>query len=128
MTIRAGYRVEGLASVTRALRAVGVDVSDLKDAFQAIATRGAALVKRHTPVRSGRLQGDIRGNRATSRAVVTAGRSNLRYAGPINYGWPKRGIAAAGFMQAGDKELQPYAVQQLEDEINQSIRKRGLKQ
>ncbi len=126
MPVHAGYRVEGLSRTVKALRAIGVDVSDLKDAFQKISQRGAAMVKGHVPVRSGRLRGDVRGNRAQSRAVISAGRSTLRYAGPINYGWPKRGIAPAGFMQAGDKQLQPYAVEQLEREINRTIIKRGL--
>ena len=128
MVNRVGYRVEGLASVTRALKALGADVSDLKAAFTAIAALGAANVKRHTPTRSGRLRGDVRGNRATSKAVVTAGRSSIPYAGPINYGWPRRGIEPALFMQAGDAATEPRAVPMLEDEINARIRARGLNQ
>jgi phage gpG-like protein len=126
MTNRVGYRVEGLNEVVRDLQAAGVEIDELKDAFAAIADRGAKLAAGFAPQRTGRLAGSIRGNRAKGKAVVTAGRSVVPYAGPINYGWPTRNIRPAEFMQRADAELQPYAVQQLEDEINEVLRKRGL--
>lgn len=105
---------------------MGVEVDDLKAAFSKIADEGAQRAAAAAPVLSGALSGDIRGNRAKSKAVVTAGRSSLPYAGAINYGWPSRNIAAAGFMQAADQQMQPRALQMLEDEINQQIRRKGL--
>ena len=126
MVNRVGYRVQGLSTVVRDLQALGAEVDDLKDAFAKIASEGAEVAAQHAPRKSGRLAGDIRGNRAKSKAVVTAGRASVPYAGPINYGWPKRNISAAGFMQKADEEMQPRALQMLEDEINQSARRRGL--
>lgn len=127
MTNRAGFRVEGLTQVVRALQQMGVDVDDLKDAFSKIADEAAQVASSFAPRKSGRLAGDIRGNRAKSKAVVIAGRASVPYAGPINYGWPKRGIAPAHFMQRADQAMQPRALQTLEDEINRKIRERGLR-
>ena len=126
MSGRSGFQVTGLNQVVRALLAVGVEVDDLKDAFSTIAAEGARIAAGHAPVRTGRLAGDIRGNRAKSKAVVTAGRVSVPYAGPINYGWAARGIEPSGFMQKADKELGPKALRRLEDEINAAIKRRGL--
>lgn len=119
-------RVDGLAAVVTALLAVGLEVEDLKEAFSRIARFGAAAAARHAPRRTGRLAGDIRGNRARSKAVITAGRVAVPYAGPINYGWAAHGIEPSGFMQKADRELEPYAVTALVSDINSKIRKRGI--
>lgn len=127
MVDRSGFRVEGLNSVVRALTQVGVEVDDLKDAFASIADEGAQVAAGFAPRRSGRLAGDVRGNRAKSKAVIAAGRAAVPYAGAINYGWPARGIAASGFMQRADEHMQPVAIQRLEDEINDKIRAKDFK-
>lgn len=126
MVDRIGFRVEGLSQVVRDLKAMGIEVDDLKAAFSEIARRGAASASSHAPRRSGRLAADIRGNRAQSKAVVTAGRASIPYAGPINYGWRARNIEPSGFMQKADAEMQPVAIQLLEQEINNQIRMKGL--
>jgi hypothetical protein len=127
MVDRVGFKVEGLSQVVRDLQAVGVDLDDLKDAFAGIASEGARTAAGFTPVRSGRLAGSTRGNRAKNKAVITQGRSSVPYAGPINYGWPRRHIVGTLQMQRADERMQPVAIQRLEADINQSIRKRGLK-
>lgn len=127
MARTAGTRVEGLNSVVRAVQQLGLELEDLKDVFAEIAERGAQAVESHVPRRSGRLAADVRGNRAKSKAVVTVGRSSVPYAAPINYGWPARGIEPAGFLQKGDEEMQPIAVQLLEDGINSKIREKNFR-
>lgn len=124
--ITVSTRIDNLNSVVRALQALGLDVEDLKDAFSEIARFGAVEAARFAPKLTGRLAGDVRGNRAKAKAVITAGRVRVPYAGPINYGWAKRGIAPSGFMQKADKAVQPYALRRLEADINRSIRRRGL--
>ena len=126
MVDRVGFKVEGLSRLVRDLQALGLDVDDLKAAFAAIAAEGAQVASRLAPRRSGRLASDIRGNRAKSKAVITAGRSSVPYAGPINYGWEKRGITPSLFLQQADEQMEPRAVQMLEDEVNNRIRARGL--
>ena len=124
--IRGGYYVEGLRETVRDLERFGAEVSDLKDVMGSIADLAATSAAAHAPMRSGRLRASIRGNRAKARAVVAAGRSAVPYAGAINYGWPKRSIAPAGFMQAADQEVSPQAVRLLEDGITRLIRSKGL--
>lgn len=126
MVNRVGFQVDGLSSVVRGLQAIGAEVEDLKDAFAKIADEGAQIAAAEAPKRTGRLAGDVRGNRAKSKAVVTAGRGSLPYAGVINYGWPKRNIAAAGYLQRADERMQPIALRRLEAEIDQAINRRNL--
>ena len=121
-----GYRVEGLNAAVRQLQALGLEVDDLKAAFSQVAAEGARVASREAPKRTGRLSRDVRGNRAKSKAVVTAGRASVPYAGPINYGWPARNIRANQFMQRTDEVMEPRAVQLLEQEINRQIRRKGL--
>lgn len=123
---RAGFQVQGLNQVVRDLQSLGLEVEDLRAAFSEIAAQGARVASLYAPRRTGRLAGDVRGNRAKSKAVVTAGRASVPYAGPINYGWAARGIAPSGFMQKADQQMQPVAIQRLEQEINRQIRRRGL--
>lgn len=125
--ISGGVRVEGLSAVTRALVGLGLEVDDLKDAFSNIAREGAELAAQYAPKRTGRLAGDVRGNRARSSANVAVGRVSVPYAGPINYGWAAHNITANGFMQRVDQAWQPHALRRLEYEINQQIARRGLR-
>lgn len=117
-----GYRVEGVREVVKALTDLGFEVADLKDVFSEIADRGADAVAAATPRASGALAADVRGNRAKSKAVVTAGRSSIPYAGVINYGWPARGIEPSEFMQRGEAVIEPDALRLLEDGINDKIK------
>lgn len=121
-----GVRVEGLNKVVRGLLALGVDVEDLKDGFAEIAAKGADIAARLAPRQSGALAGTVRGNRAKNKAVVTAGRARVKYAAPINYGWPARSIKANRFMQRADEELQPQAVEMLETALSKAIQREGL--
>lgn len=126
MTTGQGFKVTGLASATRSLRALGLDVDDLTGAFSKIAQTGANVAAQEAPKRTGRLANTIRGNRARSKAVIRAGFASVPYAGAINYGWPKRGIRANGFMQRTDQKIQPFVLQMLEAEINNKARQKGL--
>lgn len=121
-----GVRVTGLNAVVRALLEIGLDVDDLKDAFSSISREGARIAAGFVHSRTGKLAGTLRGNRAKNKAVIVAGRGRVKYAGVQNYGWPRRHIRAQQFMQRADEVLQPIAVEKLEREINDAIRRRGL--
>jgi hypothetical protein len=121
-----GVRVTGLNKLTRELQGLGLEVDDLKEAFSDIAADAADKAAQFAPRRSGKLAGTIRGNRAKNKAVVTAGRGKVRYAGPINYGWPKRNIRADGFMQRADDAVRPTVVERLTQNIQRVIDSRGL--
>ncbi|HEY1178608.1 MAG TPA: hypothetical protein VGF17_20835 [Phytomonospora sp.] len=121
------YRIEGLTAVTRGLLELGLEVEDLKNAFSAIADEGARQAALFAPKLTGRLAGDIRGNRARSKAVVTAGRVSVPYAGAINYGWARHNIEPSGFLQKVDYGWEDYGLRRLEEEINAQIARRGLR-
>lgn len=121
-----GVQVTGLTELLRALKALGLDVEDLKDAFSAISREAADRAAKHAPRGSGRLAASIRGNRAQSKAVVLAGSARVPYARVINYGWAGHNITANPFMQRADAEMQDRAIDMLEEGIDQAIRKRGL--
>ena len=120
-------RVTGINEVVVALGSLALYAEDQKDSFGEIARQGAVLASRYAPKVSGRLAADVRGNRAKSKAVIAAGRTTVPYAGPINYGWARRGISPSLFMQRADTELQPYALRRLEQDLNSKIRSKGLK-
>lgn len=124
--VSGGVRVEGLNKVVRDLQALGLEAEDLKQAFGGIAAEGAELASSFAPKRSGRLAASVRGNKAKNKAVIMAGRASVKYAGPINYGWPARGIAASSFLQKADVALQPKALQAITEELEQKIREKGL--
>jgi hypothetical protein len=121
-----GIRVEGLTKRIKGLERLGVSVVDLKAAMSAVAKEGARLAASFAPSRSGDLRAAIRGNNAKNRAVVTAGKRKVLYAGAINYGWPKRKIRGSFFMQRADKELQPRAQAILEEGLQEAIRNAGV--
>ena len=119
-------QVDNLNQTVRDLQRLGLEVDDLKDAFSTIAREASAVIQAAAPKRTGRLAADVKGNRAKAKAVVSVGRSRVPYAGPINYGWRSRGIAPSYFMQAADDSYAHIAVQRLEAEINEQIRRKGL--
>jgi hypothetical protein len=124
--VPAGTHVTGLREVVKALTDAGVEVEDLKEAMGAIAARAAEIAAAAAPSRSGKLRASIRGNKAKGKAIVTAGRASVPYAGAINYGWPARGIKPRKFMQQADAEIGPKAVELLEANINKILTEKGL--
>lgn len=122
MSEAAGFRVQGAGEVARALAGIAADLEE-GPSSAALAAVAEAAVRARTPRLSGALAGSLRGEVVKGGIVVTA---PLDYAGPINYGWPARGIAPAAFMQAADPTLVPLSVRLIEAGINASIRKRGL--
>jgi len=126
MALDGGVRVEGLNRLVRDLQALGLEVDDLKDAFGEIAAAGADLAAGFAPRRTGALAASVRGNRAKAKAVVSSGKTRVPYAGPINYGWPRRNIRPALFMQRADEAMRPRALAELDEAIARKIRERGL--
>lgn len=119
-------RVTGLREFVASCERLGISIDDLRDAFAEVARLGAETAAAFAPKRTGTLAGDIRGNRSKSKAVVSAGRATVPYAGPINYGWPRHGIVASNFMQKTDAVWQPFALDRLKHEIDLKIEKEGL--
>lgn len=103
--------VDGARQLRRDLRRMGDDLAELKDAHAAAAALVAAEAGRRAPKRTGRLAGSVRGNRALSRATVSAGRASIPYAGPIHWGWAARGIEANPFVADAATATEPAWVE-----------------
>lgn len=127
MDSRSGVQVEGLREVVRTLEKAGVELSDLKGAFQRIGQNVAEDAKENVNNMTGRLAASIRPSRTKNKAVIRAGSARLPYAGVIEYGWPGHNIEAQEYLRGAVEDNEAESVQQLEDEIARMIERLGLK-
>ena len=122
----AAIEVTGIRDLNRALKGVGDDFEDLKDANallgQLVANRATALV----PIRSGKLQSSIKTNRAKNKVTISAGRASVPYAGVIEYGWGKRGIKARPYLNKAVNEKKGEIKEKYEENIKNIIKKYDL--
>jgi len=93
-----GIKVKGLSASIRALQAIGVPDSAIKEA----GTRSGELVANEAraivPVRTGSLRNSIRVSKALRKVTISAGNNKrVPYANPIHWGWFKRNIKPQPF-------------------------------
>ena len=98
-----GVKIEGLSAVQRDLRKLGGDLDLVKGEFLATNKKVAEIViegsKRFVPVQSGALAESIRQASTKKSAKVRVGTpTQVPYAGPIHFGWPKRRIKPQSFI------------------------------
>lgn len=122
----AAIEVTGLKELNRALLDLGDDLSDLKNANEAlgriVSNRAAALV----PVRTGRLQRTIKPVRSNKKVQIAAGSSSVPYAPIIEFGWGKRNIKAQSYLYRAANELRSEIKIKFEDNIKDLIKKYNL--
>ena len=83
--------VVGQKRFVQTMRKAGADMDDLKEVNREAAQIALPAVRNLAPRgKTGRLAG-----------VIRAGRKAVPYAGPINYGWPKRHIRPRLFVNNG---------------------------
>lgn len=104
---RSMVQVDGLKRLQADLRRAGAGMDDLKDANAKVATLVATEAGARAPRRTGTLAGTGRGSRAAGKATVVFGSARVRYAGPLHWGWPARGIAAHPFAVDAALATQP---------------------
>lgn len=93
-----GIKVKGLNASIRALQAIGVPDSAIKEA----GTRSGEIVANEArgivPVRTGALRNSIRVSKALRKVSISAGNNkSVPYANPIHWGWFKRNIKPQPF-------------------------------
>jgi hypothetical protein len=115
-----------LNKLTRNLVKAGIEISDLKDAFQELSREAALLAASLAPHKSGVLAASVRGNRAKSSAVVRAGGAKVKYAGVQEWGWPARSIEATHYLQRTSDALKITAPAKLELSIARLLAAKGL--
>lgn len=115
-------RVEGAATLRRTLRRAGVNTRDLRAANRAAGRIVATAARGAAPRKTGRLARTVRpaGSTAT-RAVVTAGRTNVPYAGPIHWGWPARHITAQPWLSDTARATEPRWITEYQDHMRRLI-------
>lgn len=115
--------VTGLRECVKALKDLGDDLSDLKEANgtlgREIASRASALA----PVRSGRLAASIKSNKAAKKVQIKAGSARVPYAGVIEYGWAARNIRPQPYLRKAAFENKNYIKDKYEENIKDVIRK-----
>lgn len=119
-------KVNGLKELVRDLEKAGVQVADLKATFGGIASEARSLAAGFAPRRSGKLAASIRSSTAKNYATVSAGGTRAPYAAPINYGWPRRNIKGAGFMQKADAAIRPRVLRDLVLAVDRMLREKDL--
>lgn len=99
--------VVGAKEFARTMRKAGADMKELKGVNRKAATIAAVEAARRAPRDSGDLAKSIRAGATQKAGVVRAGRKAVPYAGPINYGWPKRHIRPRFFVNNAAAATEP---------------------
>lgn len=105
------------------MKRAGEDIATLKEAHAAVAAYVAAVAAARAPRRSGKLAASVRGNRAVSRARVSAGGARLPYAGPVHWGWQARGIESQPFITDAAQSTEIVWLAQYERAISAALEK-----
>jgi len=124
MARKATVQVQNLNKVTRTLKKYGVEVRDLKGAMQRIGARVTNDATSGAPVRTGALQRSVRQSKRQNSVYIYAGGKRTYYAPFVHYG-TKNLTKNPGMTRAANKNA-PYALKELEAEMNQLISKLGL--
>jgi hypothetical protein len=107
---KGAVRVSGVREVQGAMRKLDVQAQDLKAAHLRVASAIVPGIGPRTPHRTGALAASWSAGATKGRARIT---SSQLYAGPIEYGWPARGIEPARMVRdtidaSRDEILQLY--------------------
>lgn len=118
--------LSGLRETIRSLERLGVAVTDMKAVFLKIGNMVAGNAQSLAPRRSGRLAASIKPSKTKNKALVRAGSARVPYAGVIHFGGYNN-INANPFLTEAVRQSQSKAVQEMEDGLQDLIRKYGLK-
>lgn len=117
-------QVQGLNETVRSLKRLGIEVSDLKDAFTRIGAQATAKVRSATPTASGALQKTVKQSKRQNSVYIYAG-SKRAYYGPFIH-WGTKHITANPWMTRVAQAEAPAAVQELERELDRIVKRLGL--
>jgi HK97 gp10 family phage protein len=118
--------VTGLRETQRSLEKLGVSVADLKQAMTNVSDKSVSEAKSLVPVRSGALQASIKGSKAKAKATIRMGtKAKTYYASFIEWGTAL--MTAREIITRTVMRNKGYAVQQIEKEVTELIRKYDLK-
>lgn len=116
-------KVEGVRELQKALRDLSSDAADLKPAHLAVSSMLVPGIGIRSPRRSGDLAAGWLPGATKGRARIT---SKVAYAGVIEYGHPKRGIAAARMVRDTVDASGPEILATYEDELEKLAQRIGF--
>ena len=120
-----GVRVKGLREIVRSLERMGVEVADLKAAFNRIGNVVVAEAVSLAPTQSGALANSIRASKTKNKSEVRAGSAKVPYAGVINYGGYNN-IEGVHFLDGAEKNKRGEVIQEMKSDLNRLIQSLGL--
>lgn len=118
------YEVEGGRQLRKTLREAGDDLTDLKSVHHQAAQIAANRVADLAPKVSGKLAATIRAAGTKTAGIIRAGNnSKVKYAGPIQWGWFRRGIQPNPFATRGAQQSEPRWLPLYEDYVEATLNK-----
>lgn len=117
--------IKGVATVAKTLRKAGIKLTELKPVNLEAATIALNRARAIAPVRSGKLKATLRASGTNRAGVIRAGNNRAQgvpYAGPIHWGWGRRGIPKNPFMAKAAKDTEPQWQSVYEDIVNEALR------
>ena len=119
-------KIEGFNKAVRTLNRAGAETQDMKDLMHSLGSLVVKTARPLTPHKTGHLAGSIRAGRGKTKAVVTAGRKSIPYAGVQHYGWPAHHIKASMFLVKALEVKNEEIVRNLIKGIGEICTKLGL--
>lgn len=119
-------RIEGFNKTMRALNRAGAETQDMKTLMHTLGSLVVKTARPLTPHKTGRLTSSIRAGRGKTKAVVTAGRKSIPYAGVQHYGWPAHHIKSTMFLVKALEAKNEEIVRTLVKGIGEICTKLGL--
>lgn len=118
--------VVGLREFIKSLEALGVEVTDLKAAWNRVGNIVVKEAQSRAPKVSGALAGSIRANNAKGGATVRAGSARVPYAAVQHWGWPRHGIEGSHYLTEASEAKQQEVVDAITDELGKLVAKLDL--
>ena len=119
-----GVQVVGLRKVVRQIEKLGVEAEDLKAAFRRIGARALSTANAGTPVFSGSLKSTNKQSKRKNSVYLYSGNKKNFYARFVHYGTVK--MEARPYLYEAVEKDGPWAVKQLESEMDRLITRLGL--
>lgn len=110
MSQKHGVTVSGARELRRTLRKAGADMKELRTAHLEVA--GIIIKSTRAPYRKGLLEASLRAGATQTTAIARAGNNRkgktaVRYANPIHWGWRRRHIKPNPFLSLAAQRSEP---------------------
>jgi HK97 gp10 family phage protein len=124
MARKTTVQVQNLNKVTKTLKKYGVEARDLKGAMQRIGAHVTNDAISGAPVKTGALQRTVKQSKRQNSVYIYAGSKKAYYAPFVHYGTSQ--LSKNPWMTRAANKNAPFALRELEAEMNRLITKLGL--